>query len=322
MYTVNSKGENVQTNEPIHFMKPEAKLERMKLFTEILKNNFPEDVDFTYAHQPLYTHDAVIFFCRTAFSAASKIVNEANDINRHLDEPIEKLDLMRSLIQRKESGRMCWYCLTVGMFIIERNLYDCQPINIRYIEPVPYISFMRDFRSKMITQEELAMNKLCQKYAILGGLNLGDTELLLSKSFERDYLNGESAKDQKMKRFALAWKKQKIGSASEMSNVASIFLANTQKKRKDCFVNYKELKNFFVKNYKRTTGIRYDGNLVTAVLPNGEKVSIYLYGTVDNPQFVIGSQIVSTLSELKELIDLKTYQKEAQWFIQNVKPFL
>lgn len=322
MYAVNSNGETVQTNETIHFMKPEVKLEHMKMFTDILKSNFPEDVDFTYAHQPLYTHDAVIFFCRTQFSSASKIVNESLEFERHLNEPLEKLDLMRSLIQRKESGRICWYCLTVGMFLVERNLYDCQPINIKYVAPVPYMTFLREFRSKKITLEESKRNQLCRKYALLGGLDLDDMETLLSKSFERDFQNGTSMKDQKMHRFSLAWKKQKIGTKGETSNIASIFLANVQKKRKDCYVNYRELKNFFVKTYKRTTGIRYDGNLVTAVLPNGEKVSIYLYGTVEHPQFVIGSQMTSSLSDLKELIDKEAYKEEASWFIQNVKPFL
>lgn len=322
MYVVNSNGETVQTDEAIHFMIPEAKIRHMKLFTDILKNNFPEDVDFTYAHQPLYTHDAVIFYCRTEFSSASRIVNESLEIQNHLDELLEKLDLMRSLITRKESGHICWYCLTVGMFLVERNLYDCKPVNIRYIAPVPYMSFLRDFRSKEITEEESKRNQLCQKYVLLDGLDIDNMELLLSKSFERDFQNGTSMKDQKMQRFSLAWKKQKIGTKGETSNIASVFLANVQKKRKDCYVNYRELKNFFVKNYKRTTGIRYDGNLVTAVLPNGEKIGIYLFGTVEHPQFVIGSQITGSLSDLKKLIDQKAYKEETNWFIQNVKPFL
>ena len=322
MYVVNSNGETLNVSEAIHFMKPEVKLERMNVFTGIMKNNFGEDVGFTLAHQPFYTNDAVIFFCRTRFSSASKIVNQALEIEKHFDEPIEKIDLMKSLFSRKEDGKVCWYCLTVGMFLAERNLYDGNPVNITYIAPIPYMSFLRSFNPKLITEEESQQNKLSVKYALLGGLDLGKPALLLEKSFDRDYNNGFSEKDQKMMRFANAWKKQKTNQNGIHSNTASLFLAQTQKKRKDCYPNYRELKNFFVKNYKRTTGIRYKDNVVTALLPNGEQVTVYVYGTVDNPKYVIGGQMVSELAELKHLIDEQAYKNENDWFVRNVKPFL
>jgi hypothetical protein len=322
MYVVNSNGETVNVNEAIRFMNPESKLERMKVFAEIIKNNFGEDVDFTFAHQPFYTNDAVIFFCRTRFSSASRIVNQAMEIQKHLDEPIEKIDLMKSLFTRKEDGKVCWYCLLVGMFIAERNLYDCNPVNITYTAPVPYMSFLRSFNPKLITEEEMQQNKLSKKYALLGGLDLGKPALLLEKAFDRDYDNGFSEKDQKMIRFANAWKKQKTNQNGVYSNIASLFLAQTQKKRKDCYPNYCDLKNFFVKNYKRSTGIRYKDNVVTATLPDGEQITVYIFGTVQNPKYVIGGQMVSDLAELKRLIDEQAYKKETDWFVRNVKPFL
>ena len=322
MYVVNSNGETINVNEAIHFMNPENKLERMKVFAEIIKNNFGEDVDFTFAHQPFYTNDAVIFYCRTRFSSASRIVNQAMEIQKHLDEPIEKIDLMKSLFTRKEDGKVCWYCLTVGMFLAERNLYDCNPVNITYTAPVPYMSFLRSFNPKLITEEEMQQNKLSKKYALLGGLDLGKPALLLEKAFDRDYDNGFSEKDQKMIRFANAWKKQKTNQNGVYSNIASLFLAQTQKKRKDCYPNYCDLKNFFVKNYRRSTGIRYKDNVVTATLPDGEQITVYIFGTVQNPKYVIGGQMVSDLAELKHLIDEQAYKKETDWFLHNVKPFL
>ena len=322
MYVVNSSGETIDVKEPIHFMKSEAKLERMNIFAEVMKRNFGEDVGFTFVHQPLYANDAVIFFCRTRFSSASKIVNQALEVERHLDEPIEKIDLMKSLFTRKENGKVCWYCLTVGMFVTERNLYDCKPINITYIAPTPYMSFLRSFNPKLITEEELQQNKLSKKYALLGGLDLSKPALLLEKAFDRDYNNGFSEKDQKMIRFANAWKNQKMNADGIYSNVASLFLAQTQEKRKDCYPNYRDLKNFFVKNYKRSTGIRYQDNVVTAVLPDGEPITVYIFGTVQNPKYVIGGQMVSDFSELKQLIDKQAYKEETNWFLHNVKPFL
>lgn len=322
MYVVNSEGKTVNVNEAIHFMNPDVKLERMNIFAEIMKNNFGEDVGFTFAHQPLYTNDAVIFYCRTRFSSASKIVNQALEIEKHLDEPIEKIDLMKSLFTRKEDGKVCWYCLTIGMFLAERNLYDCKPVNITYIAPIPYMSFLRGFNPKLITKEELQQNRLSKKYALLGGLDLSKPTVLLEKAFDRDYNNGFSEKDQKMIRFANAWKKQKTNPNGTYSNIASLFLAQTQKKRKDCYPNYRDLKNFFVKNYRRSTGIRYQGNVVTALLPNGERITVYIFGTVQNPKYVIGSQIISSLTELKRLIDEQAYKKETDWFLHNVKPFL
>ena len=67
MYVVNSNGETLNVSEAVHFMKPEVKLERMNVFAGIMRNNFGEDVGFTFAHQPFYTNDAFIFFCRTRF---------------------------------------------------------------------------------------------------------------------------------------------------------------------------------------------------------------------------------------------------------------
>lgn len=322
MYVVNSEGKTVNVNEAIHFMNPDVKLERMNIFAEIMKNNFGEDVGFTFAHQPLYTNDAVIFYCRTRFSSASKIVNQALEIEKHLDEPIEKIDLMKSLFTRKEDGKVCWYCLTVGMFLAERNLYDCKPINITHIAPIPYMSFLRSFNPRFITEEELQQNRLSKKYALLGGLDLSKPAILLEKAFDRDYSNGFSEKDQKMIRFANAWKKQKTNPNGTYSNTASLFLAQTQKKRKDCYPNYRDLKNFFVKNYRRSVGIHYQDNVVTAQLPNGERITVYIFGTVQNPKYVIGSQIISSLTELKRLIDEQAYKKETDWFSHNVKPFL
>ena len=325
MYAVNSKGETISVKNPINFTDAEIKLENMKIFGAFLKKNLKEDVDYIYAHQPLYTHEMIIFACRTRFSSASKIVNASLEIEKHLDEPIEKLDLMRSLFTRKEDGKVCWYYLTIGAYVIERNLYDGEPINIRYVQPVSYFAFQRDFRSKLISAEELEKGCICHGYELIteeNGLRLADTASLLSHSFERDMQGGQSQKDQKMYRFALAWEQQRINTEGKYSNVATICFMNTQIKRRDCYRNYQEVKNMIVKAYKGSYGIIYKNNTISAVLKDGRKIKIYVYGTNEAPQYLIGGRMTSDLDALRELIKNRADEHENKWFTDNVKPYL
>lgn len=323
MYAVNSKNETIEIKKgnAIRFLSSEKKLERMKIIGAVLKKNFRENVDFTYAHQPLYTNEAIIFYCRTKFSSASKIVCDALEIEKHLDEPPEKIDLMRSLFQCKEDGRMCWYYLTVGMYIIERNFYDCEPINIRYVQPVSYYSFLRSFKNSLITEEETEKGKLCKKYAVLDGLDIDNVASLLSHSFLRDMAEGMSEKDNKMFRFAGVWKQNKISPDSEYSNVATLCFMSASTKRKDCYRNYQEVKNMIVKTYKGSYGISYKDNTIKATLPDGRKITVYVYGTEEFPEYLYNGRMVRDVDMLRELIVNKDKQ-ENKWFTNNVKPYL
>lgn len=325
MYVVNSNGETIQANEgeTIRFLKTETKFEKMRIFSEILKRNFKEKVAFTYAHQPLYTNEMIIFFCKTKFSPASQIVRESLKVEMHLDEPLEKIDVMRSLFSVKEEKKVNWYYLTVGAYIIERNLFDCNPINITYVQPISYTAFMRDFQQKRITEEDLQKNALCMKYAVIGGLDLENPVTLIAHAFERDILNGESEKDHKMYRFSQAWKQQKMNRNGEFSNIASACFVTAQGKRNDCYLNYRDIKNMIVKNYKGSYGIKYKDNIITATLNDGRHITIYLYGTNETPIYLIGGKTTINLPKLKELIaEGVCDDSESEWFVKHVKPFL
>lgn len=323
MYAVNSSGETIDVSgNVIHFLKPELKLERMNIFGALLRKNFRERVDFTYAHQPLYTNEMVIFYCKTKFSSASKIVCESLEIEKHLDEPIEKLDLMRSLFQCKEDGRVCWYYLTVGAYVIERNFYDCEPINVRYIQPTSYCTFLRKFRRNLISEEELKKGTLCKKYELLDGMDMNNAPALLSCAFERDILDGKSEKDAKMSGFAHAWKQQKINPGGEYSNVATLCFMNTSYKRRDCYLNYKEVKNMIRKAHKGAHSIIYRNNTITAVLPDGRNITVYVYGTVEAPKYLFSGKMTTSIDTLQELIRNREDEHESKWFTVNVKPYL
>lgn len=324
MYAVNSFGKTIEVpnGRVIHFLNPEIKQEQMNVFKAILKNNFKENVDFTFAHQPFYTSEMIIFYCKTKISSSSKIVYDCLEIEKHLDEPIERLDLMRSLFQCKEDGHVCWYYLSVGSYIIERNFYDCEPINIRYVSPVSYHTFLRDFENRLITEEEMAKGELCKKYTLLGGLDMNDVSALLSHSFDRDIINRDSGKDQKMSRFAAAWKQQKIKPNGEYSNVATLCFLSADSKRKDCYTNYRAVKNMIKKTYKGSYGISYKQNKMKATLSDGRQITIYIYGTEEAPQYLFSGKMVTNIDGLKALIENKADEHESKWFTDNVKPYL
>lgn len=322
MFAVNSKGETVSVENPIHIVDAERRLERMKVFGALLKKNFKENVAFTYAFQPLYTSDMIIFACRTLFPSASKIVRESLEIEKHLTDKLEKLDIMRSLFQCKENGSMRWYYLTLGAYVIERNLYDGEPIHIKYIQPTSYFTFQRDFKTKLITAEELEKGGVCKNYSVLEGTDLSDTASLLSHSFLRDMDNSQSEKDFKMYRFSLAWEQQKINPDGKFSNVATVCFMNTQIKRRDCYRNYQEVKNMIVKAFKRSYGISYKNNTVSAVLNDGRRIKIYIYGTSEAPQYLFSGKMTSDLDSLRELIENRADEHESKWFTENVKPYL
>lgn len=322
MFAVNSEGKTVETTKSkvINLLRPEIKLGEMKFFTNVLKMNFPENVDFTYAHQPLYSKEMVIFYCKTEVSGASRIVNESLDIVNHLDEPLEKVDMMRSLFSVKQFNKVCWYYLTVGAYVIERNFYDGKPIGISYIQPVSYASFLRNFKESQITSEELAKGGLCKKYIVIEGLDLDKPESLIPYSFDRDMTQGKSEKDNKMYLFSKAWNDKKINESGKDSNTASSYLWIADKKRNDCYKNYCDIKNLIVKNYKGSYGIKYKQNIVTAILNDGRKITIYIYGTNESPKFLINGYIASDLEGLRKIISEN--KNESEWFTKNVKPFL
>lgn len=322
MFAVNSNGVTVETpkNKVVNLLKAEQKLEEMKYFTQILKINFPEKIDFTYVHQPLYTNDMIIFYCKTELSGASRIVNESLDIMNHLDESLEKIDMMRSLFSVKESNKMCWYYLTVGAYVFERNFHDGKPIAINYIQPISYAAFIRNFKENLISEAELKKGSFCKKYAVIEGLDINNAESLLPYSFTRDISNGASKKDNRMFEFSKAWGNNKIGQAGKDSNIASACFWVVDKKRNDCFNNYCAIKNLLVKKYKGSYGIQYKQNVVTATLNDGRKITIYLYGTNESPKFLINGRIANNLQNLCDLI--KENKNESEWFTKNVRPFL
>lgn len=322
MKAVNSKNEVIEVKDKfVHFLDASIREKEMREFTEYLNNAFRENADFAYCCQPLFTNEMVVFFCRTEVSSSSQIVRNSLEIEKHLDEPQETIDLMQSLFSRKETGRIRWYYLTVGAFTFERNICDGKPIAVYYAQPVSYAKFIRNYERNLLTEDELRSGELCTGYRQISGVRLNDPMTLLSCSFERDMFGGASQKDKQMYQFCKEWEQKRTRTGGKDSNRATFCLIQIGEKRKDCYPNYKEVKNLIKKRFHDSYKIQYHNNVVTAMLNDSTSITLYISGTVNHPLYVIGGKTAGTLEELGILLDDKIYEHEEKWF-SDMKPYI
>lgn len=320
MLAVNSKGETVEITEDDFARFPDEQERRNDLndFLDYVKSCITEDVLFLSAFQPNYNTDMVIFPFRTPLVSTSHLVKESLEIEEHLDEKQERVDLLKSVFSSKEDGKVKWYFLSVGCIAIERNFVDNAPIAIRYIKPIAYETFKRNFESVSANGEKL--DAFSRKYKLIDSvIGLDKPAVLLNRSFFREG-KGE-ASDKALMKICLEWHNGCINPKGKDSNIATKTLLYIGDRR-DCYPEYKAIKNMIVKAHIGAYGIIYTKNTVRATLPNGDKFVLFIGGTADDPIYVLGGQAVRSLDELKTLIDEGAYKNESEWFTESVKPFV
>lgn len=280
---------------------------------------------FCYMIQPYYTTERLLIFAKTEFSSSSQAVKLANEIEKHPEimASKEKTEFLKSIFPDSSSGRTRWYFLTVGYIVFERNLYDCKRINLRYIPSVPYEQFMRMIKEQLIKQDEDNSKGICYGFKLISNsIAIENPENLLSCSFERDISDGKTSNfDTVVNETVNEYKKLKeYSNKDRLSNKANLCLSIISDNNRNIFPIYLEVKNCIKKTFKDAFNVQYKGNRITAQIDEGQKLTIYAYGSDDNPQFVIGGNFYSGIKELQEAFQSSEAFTEATWFSAKVKP--
>lgn len=280
---------------------------------------------FCYMIQPFYATERLLLFAKTEFSSSSQAVKLANEIEKHPEIMAnqEKTEFLKSIFPDSSSGRTRWYFLTVGYIAFERNLYDCKRINLGYILPVPYEQFIKSLKEQLLKPEDNEAGGICYGFQLMeNGVPLWDGKSLLSYSFDRDITGGkESHFDKHIRDAVIEYKRLKgYEKKDRLSNKANLCLSVINDNRRNIFPVYLEVKNCIKKTFKDSFNIHYKGNRITAHLNDNEKLVIYVYGSDDRPQFVIGGNTYTGIRELQKAFQSSDIFSETVWFTEKVKP--
>lgn len=280
---------------------------------------------YSFMIQPFYTTERLLIFAKTEFSSSSQAVKLSNEIEKHPEIMAnkEKTEFLKSIFPDSSSGRTRWYFLTVGYVVFERNLYDCKRINLGYAPPVPYEKFIKSVKGQLLKPEDDEKNGVCYGFKLIeNDVPVWDGKDLLPCSFERDITGGKESKFDILIGEAVAeYKRLKgYGNKDRLSNKANLCLSIINDNNRNIFPIYLDVKNCIKKTFKDAFNVQYKGNRITAQLGNGQKLTIYVYGADDRPQFVIGGNVYSGVPKLQEALQSSAAFTETEWFTEKVKP--
>ena len=267
----------------------------------------------------------LIFFTKTEFSSSSQAVKTANELERHPEilANREYTEFFKSIFPDDSSSKPRWYLMCVGVIAFERNLYDCKCINAEYIQPVPFAQFMKNLEIQL-TKQKNADNDLFRFQIKTNGMSLTDTQHLLAKAFDRDIANGNESRFDLSCLQALEHCKQmrKYIDRDNTSNKAIICLSVINDSKKNIFLVYQEVKNCIKKTFKSAYNVRYKGNRITAQIDEERLLAIYIGGTNEKPQFIIGGNTFDGIDSLKAALLSPDLFQETKWFAEKVKPHI
>lgn len=333
-YAIDSKGQiiTLPENQNIIRLIPQEIREKellafAKEFTTALSEKGIEEngKGFCFMIQPFYTTERILLLTKTEFSSSSQAVKLANEIDKHPEilANREQTEFLRSILPEDYHGRTRWYLLTVGYIAFERNFYDCKRINANYVLPISYAKFIKDLKSQLVTQDDMDSGNICFRYKLtMNDIDLKNTNSLLFHAFNRDIINGqESHFDTLVLEFLETYKKRNYAMRDVTSNQTAGCLSAINDGDKHIFPIYQEVKNCIKKTSKGAYNIQYKGNRITACFADGSrKFALYVSGTKENPQFIIGGKTIAGMDALKKAIQDGSVFQEMEWFTEKVKP--
>lgn len=330
--TINSKGEAVELGVNQSFMrtlKLEMRLQELKeAENEIVKYLSAHGIEtenkkFFYMVQPLYSKERILFLAKTQVASSSQIVKISNEIEKHPEILCneEKTDFYKSVVSDNSVNRPCWYFLSAGCIEFERNLYDCKRINARFFKPVPYVQFLK-MLNQALPPENFTGDETPYFRLFLNGVDITNPQNFLMFAFERDIGEQEKSLFDVTINEAVNEHKRKYrySDKDKTSNQSAVCLSIINESKRNIYELYEQIKICIKKTCKNSYGIIYNGNKVTAHLSEDEKITLYISGTVENPQIIIGGKILNSIDAFKEVLNNKGYLEETEWFAKKVKP--
>lgn len=335
-YVIDSKGQTValpDNQSVIRLIPQEIKEKELSTFSKEFINTLnnkglnSNNKEFLFMIQPFYIMERLLFFTKTEFSSSSQAVKLANEIEKHPEilANREQTEFLRSIIPEDCHGRTRWYFLNVGCIDFERNLYDCKRLNAEYVLPIPYSKFIKELEPLLVTQNDIDSENICPRYQLVtNGIDLYDKSKLLSLAFERDITNNQDShfdtlifemlEDYNAKRHALR-------DITSNQSTKCLLIINENNKY-IYYPVYREVKNIIKKIFKDACcNVQYKKNCISACFLNdNKKLVLYVSGTNEKPQFLLGGRIIVGIKALKEALQNENVFQETQWFVEKVKP--
>lgn len=335
-YAINSQGQvvEIEDNKSVtRFLSLEKRLQELRECANDLLQSLSEqgtDVNqksFVYMVQPTYTAERLLYFAKTEFSSSSQAVKIANELNLHPEilADKQKTEFYQSIFAEGDAGNARWYFLSVGTIVIERNLCDCKKIDVNLLQTIPYAQFVNQLPHMLVTQDDMDSNKICHRYYLVtNGIRIKEPHSLLPLAFERDIKDGQySDFDRKIFNSIQMYKKAKgFAYKDKTSNQATICLSVINENKRNVFPVYNQIKNCIKKNCGNAYGIIYHGNRVDATLNDTQKFTVYVGGTNENPEFIVGGYTYRTFEDFKQAFIDGTIFRETKWFAEKVKPHI
>lgn len=324
-YVINSRGQVVELTESqnvLRLIRQETREQELSDFSKQLP--LSNDCEkFCFLIQPSYTMEQILLITKTELASNSKAVKLSNELEKHPDilANKEQTEFLKSILPYEENGKRKWFYLTVGSIVFERNLYDCKPIDVNYVQPISYSTFIRKLKEQQSEDNENFRYSL-----ITNGVNLFDSTSLLPLALERDIVNdtgsldSNSIFDKKIIDFLSGYKKEKYSLRDKNSNKATTCISIINENCNNIFLIYQQVKKRFRKEFK-SEHIFYENNCITVALSPKNKILLYASGTKDNPQFIVGGRVIVGLNNLVENIKNNNFE-EMDWFTNNVKPYI
>lgn len=249
--------------------------------------------------------ERVVFFTKTQLSSSSQDVRLANELAHHPEIEGERREYLQS-IYSDDNDVSSWYYLGVGSIEFERNVYDGEYIDARYLSPIPYTLFMK------LLDKEFAD---CQLLSI--GLELTSPQALSEMAFERT-----TSFDVEIVEALEQYKKDHGYDLKDKdSNKANNCIAAITEYKDNVYPVYQLVKNCIRKTFKDAYNIRYKGNCITAQLDEYQSIELYVVSN-DPVVIIIGGNMIYGIDSFWTALTSPELFDETKWFTEKVKPLI
>lgn len=311
MLMVNSEDNIVDVPKTVFadFPNLEKRKSEMLEILQYISDNIGKKMNVAYSYQEKgYKERAYIPFREEILSSdklAKKYIEYKNGNYREEDD----IDILKSIVRVKSESSIRFFLLTLGCITIERNYVDNKIISAEYTLPVTYSTFIN-----AVKQDDT--------YTFISDIAY---KIIFKNGIVVPYSNGISKLNDNIKRLIAFLNKNN----ATYSNKANECLEKMLNERTEFFAEYKTIKNMIIKTFPKSRGIIYErkNSCINAIIKkNGGEtfITIFVYGTADNPCYIFRGKSANNVGELKHLLISGIYdenEKEEEWFrkIINIK---
>lgn len=306
MLMVNSKGEIIEADKEIMTDFPDFEKRKAETLNvlQYISDSVKKKFSIAYAYQKEDYKEKVYIPFKEEIPSSDKLAKEYIEFKNGTLKDESNKDVLKSIVRTKSEKGIRFFLLALGCIVIERNYADNEIISFKYMLPVPYCRFAREIKQET-------------EYTLISTVSY---ETMFKSGTVIPYSEKKSKLDSDIEYLITALNKNKATD----SNKATECLIKLSGKRKDFFVEYKDIKNMIIKTFPKSRGIIYDKDksCIRAVLKrNNTETLIFIFvgGTQENPCYIFRGRTAESIDRLKAL--LIADEKEEEWFTKVINVF-